>query len=166
MADLYPLTFEPIIKERIWGGRDLETIYGKSLPAGIPTGESWEVSDRPGDESVVAQGPLKGRTLRSLMEESPTALLGPRDPMPARFPLLIKIIDARDTLSLQVHPPAAVAQSLGGEPKTEMWFIARAGPGAEIFVGLKKGVTREDFESKLAAQTVAECFHRIPVKEG
>jgi mannose-6-phosphate isomerase len=79
---------------------------------------------------------------------------------------LIKIIDAQDTLSLQVHPPAAVAARLGGEPKTEMWYVARAEPGAELFVGLKKGVTRAEFEARLAAQTVAECFHRIEVKEG
>src|ERR1035441_10121685 len=100
------------------------------------------------------------------MEECPAALLGPRRKMPPRFPLLIKIIDARETLSLQVHPPPDKAAQLGGEPKTEMWYVAQAGPGAEIFVGLKKGVTRAEFESKLARQTVAECFHRIPVKPG
>jgi mannose-6-phosphate isomerase len=86
--------------------------------------------------------------------------------MPARFPLLIKIIDAQDKLSLQVHPPADKAAQLGGEPKTEMWYVAQAGPGAELFVGLKKGVTRAEFESKLARQTVADCFHRIPVHSG
>jgi mannose-6-phosphate isomerase len=124
------------------------------------------VSDRPGDESVIANGPLQGRTLRWLMEQCPAALLGPRDPVPARFPLLIKIIDAQDTLSLQVHPPAAVAARLGGEPKTEMWYVARAEPAAALFAGLKKGVSRAEFERKLAAQTVAECIHRIPVREG
>jgi len=166
MVKLYPLTFQPILKERIWGGRNLETLYGKSLPPGIRAGESWEISDRPGDESVVANGPLRGGTLRRLMEQSPAALIGPRDPVPARFPLLIKIIDAQDTLSLQVHPPAAAAARLGGEPKTEMWLVTRAKPGAEIFAGLKKGVTRAEFERKLASQTVAECFHRIAVREG
>ena len=163
---LYPLTFEPIFKERIWGGRNLETLYGKPLPPGWRVGESWEISDRPGDESVIARGPLQGRTLRWLMEQCPAALLGPREPAPARFPLLIKIIDAQDTLSLQVHPPAAVAARLGGEAKSEMWYVARAEPGAKLFVGLKKGVSRAEFEEKLAAQTVAECFHRIEVKEG
>ena len=163
---LYPLTFDPIFKERIWGGRNLETLYGKPLPPGLRVGETWEISDRPGDESVIASGPSRGRTLRWLMEQSPVALLGPGHPAPARFPLLIKIIDARDTLSLQVHPPAAVAARLGGEPKTEMWYVARAEPGAELFAGLKKGVSRAEFERKLASQTVAECFHRIPVKAG
>jgi mannose-6-phosphate isomerase len=166
MVKLYPLTFEPIFKERIWGGRNLETLYGKPLPPDRRVGESWEISDRPGDESVIARGPLRGRTLRWLMEQCPAALLGPRDPPPARFPLLIKIIDAEDTLSLQVHPPAAVATRLGGEPKTEMWYVARAGPKAELFVGLKNGVTRAEFERELSSQTVAQCFHRIAVQEG
>jgi mannose-6-phosphate isomerase len=166
MVNLYPLTFEPIFKERIWGGRNLETLYGKLLPSGLRVGESWEISDRPGDESVIASGPLRGRTLRWLMEQCPADLLGPRDPAPARFPLLVKIIDAHATLSLQVHPPPAVAARLGGEPKTEMWYVVRADKGAELFVGLKKGVSRAEFERKLVAQTVAECFHRIPVQEG
>jgi mannose-6-phosphate isomerase len=166
LPPLYPLTFQPIFKERIWGGRHLETLYGKALPPGLRVGESWEISDRPGDESVIARGPLQGRTLGWLLQHSPAALLGPCDPVPARFPLLIKIIDAQDTLSLQVHPPAAVAARLGGEPKTEMWYVARAEAGAELFVGLKKGVSRAEFERKLAAQSVAECFHRIAAHEG
>jgi mannose-6-phosphate isomerase len=163
---LYPLVFQPIFKERIWGGRNLETLYGKALPPGLPIGESWEISDRPGDESVIANGPLRGKTLHWLMEQSPEALLGARGPMASRFPLLIKILDAQQTLSLQVHPPASRAAKMGGEPKTEMWYVAQAGPKAELFVGLKHGVSRADFEKKLAGQTVAECFHRIPVKEG
>jgi mannose-6-phosphate isomerase len=166
MAPLYPLTFEPIFKERIWGGRNLQTLYGKPLPPGRRVGESWEICDRPGDESVIARGPLRGRTLRWLMEQCPAALLGPRRAAPARFPLLIKIIDAQDTLSLQVHPPSAVAAGLGGEPKTEMWYVAHAGPKAELFVGLKKGVTRAEFEGKLGSPTIAQCFHRIAVQEG
>jgi mannose-6-phosphate isomerase len=166
MATLYPLIFNPIFKERIWGGRNLQTLYGKALPPEARVGESWEISDRPGDESVIANGPLRGKTLHWLVEESPGALLGLARPAPPRFPLLIKIIDAEETLSLQVHPPAAVAAALGGEPKTEMWYIAGAGPRAELFVGLKNGVSRAEFEGKLAAQTVAECFHRIPVKKG
>jgi mannose-6-phosphate isomerase len=166
MVELYPLTFEPIFKERIWGGRNLQTLYGKTLPPGRLVGESWEISDRPGDESVIARGPLQGRTLRWLMEQCPAALLGPRDPAPERFPLLIKIIDAQETLSLQVHPLPPVAARLGGEAKTEMWYVARAGPKAEVFVGLNKDVTRAEFERKLASQTVAQCIHRILVKEG
>jgi mannose-6-phosphate isomerase len=163
---LYPLTFEPIFKERIWGGRGLASLYAKALPPERRIGESWEISDRPGDESIISRGPLKGKSLHWLMEQHPAAVLGPRPAFPQRFPLLIKIIDAEETLSLQVHPPAAKAAELGGEPKTEMWYVAQAGAGAEFFVGLKEGVTRRDFETKLASQTVAECFHRIPVKAG
>ncbi len=163
---LYPLTFQPIFKERIWGGRNLATLYAKALPPERRIGESWEISDRPGDESVIARGPLQGKTLHWLMEQCPAALLGPRRKMPPRFPLLIKIIDAQETLSLQVHPPPDKAAQLGGEPKSEMWYVAQAGPGAVLFAGLKKGVTRAEFESKLARHTVAECFHRIPVKPG
>src|SRR4051812_44493231 len=104
---LYPLTFHPLLKERIWGGRNLERLYGKVLPPGIPIGESWEISDRPGDESVIANGPHAGQTLHWLMENHTKDLLGQARPAASgRFPLLIKILDARDTLSLQVHPPA------------------------------------------------------------
>lgn len=163
---LQPLTFAPIFKERIWGGRNLATLYGKALPPDRRIGESWEISDRPGDESVIDRGPLRGKTLRWLMEQCPADLLGPRPKMPARFPLLIKILDCQDVLSLQVHPPPHKAAQLGGEPKTEMWYVARAAPGAEFFAGLKKDVGRAEFENKLARQAVAECFHRIPVKTG
>jgi mannose-6-phosphate isomerase len=160
------LTFKPIFKERIWGGRNLEKLYGKPLPPGLPIGESWEISDRPGDQSVVAAGPWQGKTLRQIMEQQPSELLGPLKPMPKRFPLLIKIIDARDTLSLQVHPPPRLAAELGGEPKTEIWYVSQAGPAAELFVGFKKGVTRAEFEKQLAGGDVANCFHRLPVKAG
>jgi mannose-6-phosphate isomerase len=173
---LYPLVFHPRFKERIWGGRTIETLYGKPLPPGAPIGESWEISDRPGDESVVANGPLAGQTLRSLMETRETDILGAARPATEatplrrsgrqhrRFPLLCKILDARDRPSLQVHPPDRAAHL--GDPKTEMWYIAKADPGAELHVGLKRGVTREEFASKIAEGRVAECFHRIPVRTG
>jgi mannose-6-phosphate isomerase len=164
---LYPLTFHPIFKERVWGGRELERLYRKDLPPGRPIGESWEISDRPGDASVIANGPLVGKTLRWLMENHRIELLGAAKPAAAgRFPLLCKILDAREKLSLQVHPPAGKAAELQGEPKTEMWFIADAAPGAELFVGLKRGVTRKAFEKKVKTGEVAECFHRVPVRTG
>jgi len=164
---LYPLTFHPIFKERVWGGRELERLYRKNLPSGAPIGESWEISDRPGDISVIANGPLAGKNLRWLMENHRTELLGTAKPATAgRFPLLCKILDARDKLSLQVHPPAGQAAELGGEPKTEMWLIADAAAGAELFVGLKRGMTRAVFEEKIADGSVAECFHRVPVRAG
>jgi mannose-6-phosphate isomerase len=164
---LYPLTFHPIFKERVLGGRELERLYKKNLPPGGPVGESWEISDRPGDASVIANGPLAGKDLRWLMENHAAEILGGAKPATGnRFPLLCKILDARDKLSLQVHPPANKAAELGGEPKTEMWFVADAAPGAELFVGLKRGVTRAEFERKISDGSVAECFHRVPVRTG
>jgi mannose-6-phosphate isomerase len=166
---LYPLIFEPIFKERIWGGRKLERLYHKHLPANVPIGESWEISDRPGDESVISNGPLKGKTLHWLVENHATELfgdLGTRSDAPYQFPLLIKILDAQEKLSLQVHPPAKLAPLLGGEPKTEMWYIAHAEAGAELYVGLKRGMTRAEFEVKIKTGEVADCFHRVPVKTG
>src|SRR5271154_6947144 len=132
---LYPLTFNPIFKERVWGGRSLERLYHKPLPPEVPIGESWEISDRPGDVSVIANGPLAGRDLRWLMETHAAELLGGRPAHDARFPLLIKILDAQQVLSLQVHPPPDKAAKLGGEPKTEFWYVADAAPGAEIWAG-------------------------------
>lgn len=164
---LYPFQFKPIFKERIWGGRELERLYGKPLPGGQAIGESWEIVDREGDASVIANGPLAGQTLRWLMTHHAAELLGGARPATGHhFPLLCKILDAREKLSLQVHPPAALAPALKGEPKTEMWYIADAGPGAELYVGLQPGVTRAQFEQKIANGTVADCFHRIPVRTG
>jgi mannose-6-phosphate isomerase len=163
---LYPFIFLPILKQRVWGGRELERLYRKSLPPDVPIGESWEISDRPGDESVIANGPLAGKDLRWLMEHHPAELLGDARPQQGRFPLLLKILDAQDKLSLQVHPPAARAAELGGEPKTEMWYIAEAAPGAQLYVGLKRGVTRAEFERRINAGTVTECFHQVNVRAG
>ena len=162
---LYPFVFHPRFKECVWGGRTLETLYGKRLPPDVPVGESWEISDRPGNESVIANGPLAGRTLRWLMESHAGDVLGEaRAAAGGRFPLLCKILDARDRLSLQVHPPDHASHL--GEPKTEMWYIVAAEPGAELHVGLKRGVTRQAFESAIRDGRVAECFHRIPVRAG
>jgi mannose-6-phosphate isomerase len=163
---LYPLTFQPIFKERVWGGRNLEKLYHKAQPSEGPIGESWEISDRPGDESVVANGPLAGKTLRWLMEHHAKELLGTTRDAGGRFPLLLKILDAQEKLSLQVHPPADKAKALGGEPKTEMWYVTEATPGAEIYVGLKRRVTRQEFERRIKDGSVADCFHRVKVEAG
>ena len=164
---LYPIVFQPIFKERIWGGRELERLYSKQLPPGKTIGESWEISDRPGDAGVIANGPLAGKNLRWLMENHAVEILGATKPAAeGRFPLLCKILDAREKLSLQVHPPASKAAELKREPKTEMWFIADAAPDASLYVGLKCGVTRAEFEKKIADGSVADCFYRIPVRAG
>jgi mannose-6-phosphate isomerase len=163
---LYPLVFRPIFQERIWGGRRLAELYGKPLPPDVPIGESWEISDRPGAVSVIVNGALAGQDLHWLVENHAAELLGAAPASHGRFPLLVKILDAREALSLQVHPPAAKAAELSGEPKTEVWYVAEAAPGAQLYAGLRRGVTRAEFERKLRAGTVAECFHRLAVKAG
>jgi mannose-6-phosphate isomerase len=165
-ATLYPLTFQPIFKERVWGGRNLERLYQKPIPTGQAIGESWEISDRPEEASIIANGPLSGKSLRWLMEHHRKDVLGSLAAPTGVFPLLIKILDAKETLSVQVHPPATAAAQSGGEPKTEMWFITDATPDAALYVGLRQGVTREEFERRIADGTVADCLHRIGVHSG
>ncbi len=162
------ISFVPLFFERVWGGRHLELLFSKPLPSGVPVGESWEIVDRADAQSVVAQGPLAGRPLHSLWKESRADIFGNRHAghRADRFPLLCKWLDARDRLSVQVHPPASVAPALGGEPKTEMWHVAHAEPDADLFAGLKAGVTREAFGRALEAGTVESLIHRIPTREG
>ena len=163
---LYPFIFEPILKERVWGGRRLEELYGKHLPPGKCIGESWEISDRPGDVSRVLNGPLAGKDLHWLVEHCGSQLLGQIPAAKGRFPLLVKILDAREKLSLQVHPPEAKAGALGGEPKTELWYVTEAAAGAELYVGLKRGCTREEFTARISDGTVERCFHKVHVQPG
>jgi mannose-6-phosphate isomerase len=158
-----PLTFRPIFMERIWGGRKLAEFFGKSLPANKRIGESWEIVDRPEAQSVVAFGPLKGKTLHDLWTRERELIFG-KVPSAPRFPLLIKLLDAQEKLSLQVHPPETIAAKLGGEPKTEFWYVADADPGAELFIGFRKSITRQQFESVLRDGTVADHVHKIRVR--
>ncbi|MCP5541756.1 MAG: class I mannose-6-phosphate isomerase [Akkermansiaceae bacterium] len=169
-----PLVFTPIYQTRVWGGRALESRFGRSLPdPSLPFGESWEIADRPEAESVVAgAGPFAGRTLGELWRGGRRHEIFGADSDPAfarspeRFPLLCKILDARERLSLQVHPPASVAAALGGEPKTELWVVAHAEPGAELFAGPRAGVTREVFEAALQTGDAEALVHRFPVATG
>jgi mannose-6-phosphate isomerase len=167
MGSDYPsaLTFEPFSQERIWGGRRLADLYGKKLPPSVAIGESWEIVDRPEAQSVVRDGPLRGKTLHELWMQDRRSIFG-NVPDATRFPLLVKILDAREKLSLQVHPPEKVAAKLGGEPKTEFWYVAAADPDAELFVGLQEAMTRAQFEEALRAGTLAEYVHKIRVKTG
>ena len=164
--NVYPLRFEPILKERIWGGRNLESLYNKSLPPNVPVGESWEVSDRKEDSSVITNGEYAGNDLTWLMKNFSSEIMGQVTLHSNRFPLLVKILDAQQKLSLQVHPPAEKATQMGGEPKTEMWFVTHAEPGADLFVGLKNGVTEDTFRHKIDDGSVADCFHQIKVSAG
>src|SRR3984893_8077069 len=160
-----PICFEPIFMERIWGGRRLQSEFGKRLPPNTPIGESWEIVDRPEAQSVVRDGPLKGKTLHDLWMQDRQSIFG-NVPDAPRFPLLVKLLDAQEKLSLQVHPPEDVARILGGEPKTEFWYVAAATPDAELFVGLRARLTREEFKHALDRGTVADCVHRGRVKTG
>ncbi len=161
-----PIVFEPLYMERIWGGRRLESLLGRQLPVGTRIGESWELVDREDAQSVVHEGPLRGCTLHELWTQHRAAVFGPGLPETPRFPLLCKILDAQDRLSVQVHPPAAVAARLGGEPKTEMWYLLDALLESDLYAGLKRGVTRETFEEALRDGRVAETIHTLPTKAG
>jgi mannose-6-phosphate isomerase len=155
--------------DRVWGGRRLAEAYGRALPDDVPIGESWEVVDRAGEQSLVTSpAPLAGTTLHELWTTRRDAVFGSRAARGGeRFPLLVKLLDASRTLSVQVHPPPAVAADLGGEPKSELWFVAAADPGAHLLVGLRAGVTRESFSAALeAGEDVSELLHRVDVRAG
>jgi mannose-6-phosphate isomerase len=158
-----PLTFEPIFMERIWGGRRLESEFGKKLPAQKPIGESWEIVDRPEAQSIVRNGLLRGKTLHELWTQNRDEIFGDVPDAP-RFPLLLKLLDAHDKLSLQVHPPEKVAKRLGGEPKTEFWYVAATNPGANLYIGFREAITRDQFEKTLRDGTAADYVHKIRVK--
>lgn len=160
------MSFTPLYKERVWGGRGLELKLERTLPKGKMIGESWELVDRGDEQSIVATGTRKGKTIRELLEKHAVDILGPGRKGSRPFPILIKWLDCQERLSLQVHPPAEIAPLLGGEPKTENWYIADCDEAASLIVGLKQGVTREQFTQALKDNEVAACVHRFPVKAG
>src|SRR5256714_3714740 len=159
-----PLTFEPIFMERVWGGRRLESEFQKKLPQQKRIGESWEMVDRLEAQSIVAGGPLRGRTLHELWTRHREEIFG-QVPDTPRFPLLIKIIDAQEKLSLQVHPAEGVASRLGGEPKSEFWYVADA-EETELFLGFREPITRKQFEETVRDGTVVDYVHKIAVHAG
>ena len=154
--------FTPICVVRVWGGRSLAKVFCRDLPEGERIGETWEIVDRPESQSIVAEGPLKDRTLRELIENNSDWLLGPNWPVAKPFPILVKWLDCTERLSLQVHPPSAIAHELGGEPKTENWYVAKADSGAGLIAGLKSGVSKESFVEALKEGHLADLFHRFP----
>jgi len=160
------LRFESIYQERVWGGQAIARAFGRTLPPGRVIGESWEVVDRPEAQSVIRDGPYAGRTLRAIIEAHGGEVMGPRWNPARPFPILVKWLDCRERLSLQVHPPAEKAPALGGAPKTENWFIADTAPGAALIVGLRPGVTRAQFEQAAAGGTLEQCLNRLPLAPG
>ncbi|MCE5184595.1 MAG: class I mannose-6-phosphate isomerase [Planctomycetaceae bacterium] len=163
---LYPLLFEPVLKERIWGGQRLGDLFGKNVPAGARIGESWELADLPEGQSIITNGPLQGQTLHQILESCGTEITGIPNYRPP-FPLLIKFLDAQDVLSVQVHPDAATCKRLGNcQPKTECWYIIEAAPQAVIYKGLKPGTTRQQFAGAIADGTCEQYLVNVPVQAG
>ena len=160
---LYPLRLEPVYKHYIWGGTSIPKRYGRREQPGI-CAESWEASTREEGQSIVANGALAGQTLTELIATCGSAITG-GEPSSA-FPLLIKIIDSRQRLSVQVHPNNETAARFGGEPKTEMWYVLDAEPGAGVYAGLQPGVTPETFRTALAESRVDELLQFLPVTTG
>jgi len=163
-----PLRFVPYLRPVVWGGQRLGESLGKLLPTDEAFGESWEVSDHASHHSVVATGPLAGQSLRQLMEQQRDALLGPAAAVYNSFPWLIKFLDARDWLSVQVHPDEEAVQRLcpGEGSKTEAWFVLDAAPGSRIYAGLLPGVNETRLRTALAAGTVADCLHHFEPQPG
>jgi len=166
--DLYPYKFKPLYKEKIWGGRNLERLFGRDLPAGRKIGESWELADLAEGTSVVSNGPLAGVSLTELTNRVGPDLLGSARPLGnGRFPLLLKLLDANDILSLQVHPDATAAEKIGNEAtlKTECWYTLDSRSGF-IYKGLKPGVTHSEFRKAVETNAVGDLVRRIDLVAG
>jgi mannose-6-phosphate isomerase len=169
--NLYPLTFRPIYKDKIWGGTRLAEVLGRNLPAGKLIGESWEISDHGTDLSVVANGPQQGKTLRDLIGQWGEKLLGTDvvKQFPGQvFPLLVKYIDAHDRLSIQVHPDDTYAAQYenGQLGKTEAWYVVNAVPNAKLIIGLKPGVTRDQLQLAFDRNELEKLVAEVPVQAG
>ncbi len=163
-----PLRFTPFLRPMVWGGRRLGTVLKKELPSDAAFGESWEVSDHPVHRSVVASGPLAGRSLRELMEQEREALLGPAAGRYRTFPWLVKYLDANDWLSVQVHPSDETVGTLwpGEGGKTEAWFVLDAAPESRIYAGLLPGTDEQRLRAALASGAVADCLYSFTPRPG
>ncbi|MDO6518818.1 type I phosphomannose isomerase catalytic subunit [Zobellia uliginosa] len=165
---MYPLKFNPILKERLWGGTKLKDVLGKPIENDI-TGESWELSTVSGDVSVVANGDLAGTSLQDLIEKEPENVLGKSvyDRFGTDFPILIKFIDAKQDLSIQLHPNDELAKKRHNSfGKTEMWYVMDADDDASLIVGFNKDVTKEEYAKSLENDTLLDLLNYEKVKEG
>lgn len=164
----YPLQFDPILKDRIWGGEKLKTILNKPITSKI-TGESWELSTVEGDVSVVSNGVLKGKSLMQLIDEMPNEILGTKvyNQFGKQFPLLFKYLDAREDLSIQVHPNDALAKERHNSfGKTEMWYVTQADADARIIVGFKENSSKEEYLKHLEDKTLVSILDTVKAKAG
>ena len=162
-APLYPMRLEPIYQYRLWGGRHLSGLLSAPLPSDEPIGEAWVLSDRDDHQSLVANGPLKGRTIGDLMKHFQAQLMGSLAPRFHRFPLLLKFLDAREMLSVQVHPSDAHKELLpqGETGKTEAWVVIEAEKGSRIYAGLEPGTTAADLRQSLADGAIVDRLNCI-----
>lgn len=161
----YPIVFEPVYKNYMWGGNRIALLFDRT-PQEDRCAESWEIADRPEGMSHVANGSLRGQSLRHLVETLGTRLVGTGWNGVGHFPLLIKIIDARQRLSLQVHPTEKTASIVGGEPKTEMWYVLSGDENSCVYAGLKPGVDRAAFEHGIGANTLESLLEAVPAIPG
>ncbi len=165
---MYPLKFSPILKDKIWGGTKLKSLFDKNA-ASDKLGESWELSGYEGDESVVTNGFLAGNNLRELIEVYMGELVGDKvfDQHGHSFPLLFKLIDANENLSIQVHPGDEVAaERHNSYGKTEMWYVVDADPGAELIIGFTDDCSRDSYLDALDNDTVEDLLQHVPVTKG
>ncbi len=168
--DVYPLVFQPLLKHRVWGGRRLVHL-GKRLPPDEIIGESWEIADLPetvdGGQSCVANGPLTGQTLRSLIQQDPVAILGSGGHSDEPFPLLIKFLDAEQNLSVQVHPPQHYVDAHPEAAlKSEAWVILDAQPDAKLYIGLREGLSAEMLIAHVEAGTLQDELIQVDAHVG
>ncbi|MGN7515659.1 MAG: type I phosphomannose isomerase catalytic subunit [Allomuricauda sp.] len=166
--NLYPIKFKPILKERLWGGTKLKEVLNKPIESDI-TGESWELSGVEGDISEVANGELAGTSLKDLMDNQGEALLGKSvmERFGNEFPILIKFIDAKQDLSIQLHPNDELAKKRHNSfGKTEMWYIMDADPGAKLIVGFNKDVEKEEYVKSIEEGTLTDLMNYETVGEG
>lgn len=168
---LYPLTFTPVLKEYLWGGRNLHRKLGRSLPAGGTIAESWEIAAHEDGASLVANGSFAGQPLTAVHAELGLDLIGRHNAWAqarGKFPLLVKLLDAHAPLSVQVHPDDSYAQAHEGDElgKTEMWVVLHAEPGAELIVGVRQGVTADSLRRGIASNRLETQLHRVRVQAG
>ena len=157
-----PLRFEPVLKRYLWGGRRLGELFEKSIGPENDYAESWELVDREPEQSRVKAGPWAGKSLRELLRDYPQEMLGRHTPLP-RFPLLVKLLDAAQLLSVQVHPNDAQAVRMTPPDlgKTEVWHVLAAQPGSKLYAGLKHGIDRARLEQALRSGQVEPCLHAL-----
>lgn len=170
MSKWEPMWMQPVFKETVWGGSQMAAVFEKKIPS-EHTGESWEVAAHSNGKSIILTGSMAGKNLQEAIEEEPEAILGSAvsKQYGAHFPLLIKLIDAADRLSVQVHPNDEEAKRLEGPEengKTEMWYVIDAKPGAQLIYGVNREVTPQEFANAIETQTLDQIVNSVPVHKG